>query len=272
MGSAHLGAERNVFYAGIRNMPKATKWSRKDAKMNQGTTQNTPLRNRVEKVRKIWDSRCYPGEPFSSKITKNTIRKIIKQSISEKREIWYPKAANIDPESMQKLINKSCKNLARNRCGKSRTIVVFWNVKTNKSMVRVIRFEGFARWVRERANHQKTINNYPNIHPKSEEKSTQNHTQKKLCPKTGKPSKKGGRRESKTIKNQSKTDSEIRSGKRRPAQPWGDTVLEEVAGHLSRNGGCGEYIYVCWYVFVSIIIQTICFDSKLTSASWFRIG
>ena len=67
MGSAHLGAERNVFYAGIRNMPKATKWSRKDAKMNQGTTQNTPLRNRVEKVRKM---PCYPGAPGDSRCSR----------------------------------------------------------------------------------------------------------------------------------------------------------------------------------------------------------
>ena len=47
-----------------------------------------------------------------------------------------------------------------------------------------------------------------------------------------------------TTKYGYKLMAENRSRKRKPGQPWMDTVLEEVTGYLSRNGGCGEYIYI----------------------------
>jgi hypothetical protein len=60
---------------------------------------------------------------------------------------------------MPKLITNKCKNWYRTICGKSSTIILFWSVKTCKFIVRVIKFEGFARWVRGREIHQKRIKN-----------------------------------------------------------------------------------------------------------------
>ena len=78
---------------------------------------------------------------------------------------------------MQTAIKNTCQKLQRNRCGKSGKIVTFRSVKTCKSIVRDIKFEGFAGCVRERKNIKTTSTIMPKsirirpksiqIHPKS---------------------------------------------------------------------------------------------------------
>jgi hypothetical protein len=52
-------------------------------------------------------------------------------------------------------------------------IMFFRCVKPCKFIVRVIVFEGFARWVHERKIHQKSIKNDTKIHTEIYEKSIQ---------------------------------------------------------------------------------------------------
>jgi hypothetical protein len=87
----------------------------------------------------------------------------------------YQNGAEIDarthPKSMQKLVPKNIRNISK--------IYVFRCVKPCKFIVRVIVFEGFARWVHERKIHQKYIKNETTIPPKINEKSMQISCSKK---------------------------------------------------------------------------------------------
>jgi hypothetical protein len=85
--------------------------------------------------------------------------------------------------------------------------MIFWSVKTWKFIVRVIIFEGFARWVREQEIHQKTHKNIPKIHAELDNKSMLISCSKILCNKHGKSTKTETEREPQTITNQCKTDT-----------------------------------------------------------------
>ena len=106
---------------------------------------------------------------FWSRFNTNTIQKTFK---------------NPSPQNM-KIYTKRLPKWSRHRCQNSlkinattgtdtdkenHQIYIFWNVKTTKSAVRVIVFEGFARWVRER----KIINKSSKMRLKSMPKSMKN--------------------------------------------------------------------------------------------------
>ena len=78
--------------------------------------------------------------------------------------------ANIDAgthkQSMQKLVPNKMRK------------IINTDVKTCKFIGRVIKFEGFARWVREREVHQKAITNYTKSIPKLMKTQCKFHTRK----------------------------------------------------------------------------------------------
>ena len=164
----------------------------------------------------------------------------LKKMIASKHENVCHKGANMEPNSMRIFIKNPSKTLSRTKMRRIMEKHVFLMCKIMQIYHTVIKKQGFARWVRERKNHQKNIKHEIKIHAEIDDKSVRISCLEKWYKKNRKSLKNYPKRDAKTIRNLCKNSAQNLMRKWSPSkgQP---SVLSlpppPCSDHVSRNGG-----------------------------------
>ena len=127
---------------------------------------------------------------FGQKSRKIASPKIINNSTTPKYWIYAKRISKWSQHQCQ----NSCQHLYRKK-QQQYNYILSCSVKVCKFIVRVIKIEGFARWVRKQQAHQLMIKNDTQIHVQIDEKSLLNPCSKKWCQSDGQTRQKGTHRD-----------------------------------------------------------------------------